>query len=99
MTTSSAAANPARSALAARTTGSLYLIAVFALLLAEVLLLQWLGGAYASGFGGHPDEAAHYVSSLMVRDFLPQAASGHPMQFAQSYYLHYPKVAIGNWPP
>jgi hypothetical protein len=69
------------------------------LFLAEALLLQWLGGAYASGFGGHPDEAAHFVSSVMVHDFLLHPGAGHPMAFAQQFYLHYPKVAIGNWPP
>jgi hypothetical protein len=68
------------------------------LFLAEALLLQWLGGAYASGFGGHPDEAAHFVSSVMVHDFLVHPTS-HPLAFAQQFYLHYPKVAIGNWPP
>lgn len=94
-----AAASPAPGVLPAARSSTLRLTAVFVFLLAEVLLLQWLGGAFSSGFGGHPDEAAHYVSSLMLRDFLPQAASGHPMQFAQTYYLHYPKVAIGNWPP
>lgn len=99
MSTPSAVATPASGALSAARPASLQLVAVFAFLLAEVLLLQWLGGAFSSGFGGHPDEAAHYVSSLMLRDFLPQAGAGHPMQFAQSYYLHYPKVAIGNWPP
>lgn len=74
-------------------------LAVAVALFAEVFLLQWLGGAYSSGFGGHPDEAAHFVSSLMVRDYLPQLGSARPMAFAQSYYLHFPKVAIGNWPP
>ncbi|MRX11124.1 hypothetical protein GJ697_25190 [Pseudoduganella sp. FT25W] len=69
------------------------------LFLADALLLQWLGGAYASGFGGHPDEAAHFVSSVMVHDFLIHPGAGHPMAFAQQFYLHYPKVAIGNWPP
>lgn len=78
---------------------TLTVLGIVSLLFAEVFLLQWLGGAYGSGFGGHPDEAAHFVSSLMVRDFLPQLGSAHPMAFAQSYYLHFPKVAIGNWPP
>lgn len=69
------------------------------LFLAEALLLQWLGGAYVSGFGGHPDEAAHFVSSVMVHDFLVHPGAGQPLAFAQQFYLHYPKVAIGNWPP
>lgn len=69
------------------------------LFLLEALLLQWLGGAYASGFGGHPDEAAHFVSSLMVHDFLGRIGDVSPLAFAQQFYLYYPKVAIGNWPP
>jgi hypothetical protein len=74
-------------------------VAVFAGLLSFVVILQVLGGAYASGFGGFPDEPAHLVSSLMVRDFVAGLDFRHPWQFAQQYYLHYPKVAIGVWPP
>jgi hypothetical protein len=73
--------------------------AAFAVLLGFVVTLQVLGGAYTSGFGGYPDEPAHLVTSLMVRDFLVSLDFRHPWQFAQQYYLHYPKVAIGVWPP
>ncbi|MET3130640.1 hypothetical protein AAKU55_000898 [Oxalobacteraceae bacterium GrIS 1.11] len=74
-------------------------IGVFLIILGEVISLQCLDGAYSSGFGGHPDEAAHFVSALMVRDFLGHIGAVAPVEFAQSFYLHYPKVAIGNWPP
>jgi hypothetical protein len=74
-------------------------VAAFAVLLGFVVTLQVLGGAYASGFGGYPDEPAHLVTSLMVRDFVAGLHFRHPWQFAQQYYLHYPKVAIGVWPP
>ena len=74
-------------------------VAAFAVLLGFVVILQVLGGAYASGFGGHPDEPAHLVTSLMVRDFLADVKFHHPWQFAQEYYYHYPKVAVGHWPP
>jgi hypothetical protein len=74
-------------------------IAAFAVLLGFVVILQVLGGAYASGFGGYPDEPAHLVTSLMARDFIAGLDFRHPWQFAQQYYLHYPKVAIGVWPP
>jgi hypothetical protein len=74
-------------------------IAAFAVLFGFVVILQVLGGAYASGFGGYADEPAHLVTSLMVRDFLAGLDFGHPWLFAQQYYLHYPKVAIGHWPP
>ena len=74
-------------------------MAVFAFLLGFVVILQKLAGAYASGFGGYPDEPAHFVTSLMVRDFIASLDFSHPLQFAQQYYYHYPKVAIGVWPP
>jgi hypothetical protein len=74
-------------------------LAVFVGLLGIIVTLQVLGGAYASGFGGYPDEPAHLVTSLMVRDFITGIDFRHPLQFAQQYYLHYPKVAIGVWPP
>jgi hypothetical protein len=74
-------------------------IAAFAVLLGFVVILQVVGGAYASGFGGYPDEPAHLVTSLMVRDFIAGLDFRHPWQFAQQYYLHYPEVAIGVWPP
>lgn len=74
-------------------------VAVFAISLGIAVLLQIAGGAYQSGFGGHPDEPAHLITALMVRDFLAGMDYRHPWQFAAEYYLHYPKVAIGHWPP
>ena len=74
-------------------------VAAFVVLLGFVVTLQALGGAYASGFGGNPDEAAHLVTSLMAQDFIAGLNFRHPWQFAQQYYFHYPKVMIGIWPP
>jgi 4-amino-4-deoxy-L-arabinose transferase-like glycosyltransferase len=71
----------------------------FVVLLGVVVILQFLSGAYASGFGGYPDEPAHLVTSLMIREFALSLDFRHPWQFAQQYYYHYPKVAIGWWPP
>src|SRR5271166_3501740 len=74
-------------------------VAAFALSLAVAVALQLAEGAYQSGFGGHPDEAAHLITAVMVRDFLAGLDYRHPWDFAVQYYLHYPKVAIGHWPP
>ncbi len=74
-------------------------IAVFAALLTVVVAYQHLGDAYECEFGAHPDEAAHYVTGLMIRDYIADGIPGHPMRFAENYYDHYPKVALGNWPP
>jgi hypothetical protein len=68
---------------------------VFAL----VVLLQWTHGAYRAEFGAHPDEAAHYVTGLMVHDYIAAGLPRHPFAYARNYYNHYPKVALGNWPP
>ncbi|MEP6667592.1 MAG: glycosyltransferase family 39 protein [Chthoniobacter sp.] len=71
---------------------------------------QWSFGAYKSEFGGHPDEAAHVVTGLFIRDALVEAGHyaaggfhGSPIrigkEFAERYYTHYPKIGLGVWPP
>jgi GT2 family glycosyltransferase len=64
-----------------------------------LLALQISSGAYKAEFTGHADEAAHFVSGLMVYDYLANLPRGNPIAWAGQYYLHYPKVAIGHWPP
>ncbi len=83
---------------------------VFVLAFDLAFFWQRIGGAYRSEFGGHPDEAAHYVTGLFVRDALVMAwhyaadgFHGSPIQvgkeFADAYYAHYPKIGLGVWPP
>ena len=64
-----------------------------------ILTLQIAGGAYRAQFDGDPDEASHFVSGLMVYDYLAAPPAGNPLVWAEQYYLHYPKVGIGHWPP
>jgi hypothetical protein len=64
--------------------------------------LQWKSGAFAVEFASNPDESAHYITGLMIRDYMVSIITGRfasPVAYAQNYYLHYPKVAIGMWPP
>ena len=68
-------------------------------LVAVVASLQLVSGAYHSDFAADPDEPTHVVSSLLVRDYLSAGAPRNPLHFAQDYYVHYPKVAIGHFPP
>ena len=35
----------------------------------------------------------------MVHDYLERGLPGDPRAFAEQYYIHYPKVGIGQWPP
>ena len=74
-------------------------LAIFLLLCVVAAGLQWHSGAYADELGSGPDEAAHYVTGLLVRDYVAALAPSSPMEYAERYYLHYPKVAMGHWPP
>lgn len=72
-----------------------------ALLLCVVtaLAMQAHSGAWNADLASDPDEPAHAVSALMVHDYLRQGLPGKPVPFAQRFADHYPKVAIGHWPP
>lgn len=57
-------------------------------------------GVFDSEFGAYGDEGMHYVTGLMIRDFVLSPGSwSDPIGFAKQYYLHFPKVGLGNWPP
>ena len=74
-------------------------ISVFVLFLALAVGLQYRNGAYQAGFGAHPDEPAHFVTGLMVHEYLRTGIGTAPMPFAERFYAHYPAVAFGHWPP
>ncbi|MFN0100713.1 MAG: ArnT family glycosyltransferase [Bryobacteraceae bacterium] len=74
-------------------------IVVFLSLWFVVTCLQFFSGAFSGAFGSQPDEPSHYVTGLMIRDYIAAGFPGSPTQFAESFYLHYPRVAFGLWPP
>jgi hypothetical protein len=74
-------------------------ISAFLVFLGLALTLQYFAGAYHSAFSGYPDEPAHYVTGLLVHDWIANGFPWPPMAYAENYYLHYPKVALGQWPP
>src|SRR5262245_31282128 len=82
-----------------RTTRVILDLAVAVGLFGLITVLQLLSGAYRSEFGSHSDEPAHVVTGLMVRDYLASPDWYSPLAFAKDYYAHYPKVALGHWPP
>lgn len=62
-------------------------------------LLSWLvTGAYASGFSG-ADESAHFLNSYFISTYLKGHVGSNPLAFATDFYIHYPKISIGHWPP
>lgn len=76
-----------------------YLGPAFALIALTLIVVQIQAGAFTAEFTGHPDEPAQFVSGLAVYDYLTTLPRGNPLIWAGNYYLHYPKVAIGQWPP
>jgi len=74
-------------------------IAVLLIIFGITLLLQWASGAHFAALGAEPDEASHYVTGVMIRDYLNVGLLHNPITFAEEFYLHYPRVGFGLWPP
>src|SRR5258706_2283867 len=77
----------------------LSLAAVFLFYTGFAVTLLYISGAFQTGFDHHPDEPAHFVTGLMVRVYVVEGLPAAPMAFATDFYLHYPEVAFGHWPP
>ena len=71
-------------------------IGAIGLVLAAV---QWAGGAWKAEFDGYPDEAGQFVSGRMIWEYIRSRPHEKPIEWAGQYYLHYPKIGIGHWPP
>jgi GT2 family glycosyltransferase len=74
------------------------LTAAAAVYLLIVVAGQWSGGAFRVELSDY-DEAAHYVTGLLFHDYVAKGFPGPPLEFAREFYLHYPKVGLGHWPP
>jgi hypothetical protein len=75
------------------------LIAVCVLFWILAAALQWRTGVFAAEFGWHPDEPAHYVTGVMLRDYVAGGHFSSPRAFVEQYYAHYPKIGLFMWPP
>jgi hypothetical protein len=62
-----------------------------------IISTLWFGSLQA-GFN-QPDEPSHFLNSLFISDYIREGIGANPMRFALDYYLHYPKLGIGHWPP
>lgn len=61
--------------------------------------LQWRTGAWNVETVRHPDEAAHFMNSLAVAEYLRGGWAATPLAFLKDLYLHYPALAPLVWPP
>lgn len=76
------------------------IVAASAVSIIVLLALQFLSAAHRAELSGYPDEPSHFVTGLMLREYaLGGWKDAAPVPFAERYYLHYPKVAFGHWPP
>lgn len=72
---------------------------VFAAALALAVALQVHGGAYEAEFSETMDESAHYVTGLLVHDWI-QAGLPRPVsRFYYQFTQHHSNAVIGHWPP
>jgi hypothetical protein len=53
---------------------------------------------FSNGFSGS-DESSHFVNSFFIWKYLSLMSFGNPMEFAEQFYIAYPKLSIGHWPP
>lgn len=74
-------------------------LVVFCALFLAVIAAQISAGAYHGERNNYSDEAAHFMNGLLVRDYLRDGLGQSPVKFAEEYYLSYPKIAPGMWPP
>ncbi|GGF45925.1 hypothetical protein GCM10007301_01770 [Azorhizobium oxalatiphilum] len=76
----------------------LFLIFVALAVIAIAVQQRAMGGYTSEISATNADEASHFISGLMIADYV-RAGFPSPLAFAKDYYFHYPKVAIGHWPP
>lgn len=56
-------------------------------------------GAPQASFSAYPDEPSHFLSGVMIRDYIVSGFQGSPRAFASNYYSRMPYFAVGYWPP
>lgn len=66
---------------------------------AAIVATQLVLRAYTCELAGQHDEAAHFTTGVMVYDYLRTSLGSDPIAFAEQYYVRYPNVAFGHWPP
>jgi dolichyl-phosphate-mannose-protein mannosyltransferase len=71
----------------------------FTLFLLLAVGIQWKAGSYRSELSHWPDAPSHVINSLLLRDYFAHHVGENPLRVAEKYYVHYPKVSIGMWPP
>jgi hypothetical protein len=72
--------------------------AVYFISMAVTFMIARYLGAISSGFSA-PDEPAHFVNSYFIWDYLAHHFPANPLAKAREFYVSFPKLSIGHWPP
>lgn len=80
-----------------RPSASFLLLAYLCTVLVGTLAMV-MARSYQSGFSG-ADEPSHFLNGYFVADYLRHHFGSNPMAAATDFYIHYPKISIGHWPP
>jgi hypothetical protein len=72
--------------------------APFCISLIAVIAYQNVSGTFDDDFY-YGDTAAHFVTGVMIADYVSTSLGSDPVAFAEEYYVRSPKVAFGRWPP
>lgn len=83
-----------RSSMSRLETGACVLLLAIAVALQGRMAAGVLGGDLAA-----PDPPAQFTTGVMVHDYLRSGLGSNPVAFAESFYVRFPKVAFGHWPP
>lgn len=74
----------------------LFLSYLFAVVIGTLAMV--LARAYQAGFSG-ADEPSHFLNGYFISNYLSHSLGSNPMGSAADFYVHYPKISIGHWPP
>jgi len=80
-----------------RPSASFLLLAYVCTVLVGTLAMV-MARSYQSGFSG-ADEPSHFLNGYFVANYLSHHFGSNPMAAATDFYIHYPKISIGHWPP
>jgi len=80
-----------------RSSASFLLLSYLCAVLVGVVAMV-LARAYQAGFSG-ADEPAHFLNGYFIANYVSHHLGSNPMGAATDFYIHYPKISIGHWPP
>jgi len=75
----------------------LEIVLVFAALASIVIFFQIRSNCFRTEFGD--DASSHYISGLMIHDYIRSGFQLGPVTYLKWFHSHYPLVGIGHWGP